>query len=216
MNESGKISRFQYLLAGLVFLGVGIFLITQAGYTERFLNLPIISSIGNRTPEKPNGFALTQSAPVKISIPKINIEADFVDLGITGNNEIEVPETTTEVGWYKFGPTPGELGPAIVLGHVDSKTGPGVFFYLGQLEPGDRIDITRADGTIAQFQVDGLERYDQSFFPTSLVYGDIEHAGLRLITCSGSYDRKQRRYDHNLVVYASLIEPPETTPPPEP
>jgi len=152
------------------------------------------------------GETLNESNPVRLKIPALNIDTTFVELGIQGNDEIEIPKGYNEVGWYKHGPTPGELGPAVVLGHVDSYSGPAVFFYLGRLDPGDTIWIEREDGTTAIFRVDKLERYPQSNFPTSLVYGDINHAGLRLITCSGSYDREQQRYDSNLIVYASLIE----------
>jgi len=152
------------------------------------------------------GEILDESAPVRLRIPSLNIDTYFVELGIQNNREIEIPSGFEEVGWYKFGPTPGELGPAVVLGHVDSYMGPAVFFYLGQLNPGDTVEIDRADGTTAVFRIDKLERYLQTEFPTSLVYGDLNYAGLRLITCSGSYDREQNRYDSNLIVYASLIE----------
>jgi len=154
-----------------------------------------------------SGHTLPESDPMRLRISKINVDASFVELGLSPNNEIEVPKSFERVGWYVHGPTPGELGPAVVLGHVDSYQGPAVLFYLGQLEPGDTIEIDREDGTTATFRVDKLERYPQSNFPTSLVYGDIDHAGLRLITCSGSYDRQQQRYDQNLIVYASLVEP---------
>jgi len=148
---------------------------------------------------------LNESDPVRLRIPSINVVASFVELGLAPDNEIEVPDTYTEVGWYVYGPTPGELGPAVVLGHVDSYKGPAIFFSLGQLNPGDTIEVERADGSVALFRVDKLERYSQSSFPTALVYGDIGYAGLRLITCSGSYDRVLQRYDSNLIVYASLI-----------
>jgi len=152
------------------------------------------------------GYTLPKSSPTRLRIPKIDIDTPFVELGLARNNEIEVPKGYEEVGWYGHGPTPGELGPAVVLGHVDSYMGPAVFFYLGQLEPGDTIEVDREDGSVAVFRVDKLERYPQSSFPTSLVYGDIDHAGLRLITCTGSYDKELKRYDSNLIVYASLIE----------
>jgi sortase (surface protein transpeptidase) len=153
------------------------------------------------------GKILSESAPVRLRIPAIKVDASFVELGLNANKEIEVPKSFTEVGWYIHGPTPGELGPAIVLGHVDSRVlGAAVFYYLGQLKPGDTIEIDRKDGSTAIFRVDELERYSQSDFPTKLVYGNIDHAGLRLITCTGTYDHSVKRYDHNLVVYASLID----------
>lgn len=150
---------------------------------------------------------LAKSLPVRLRIPALAIDTGFVaPLGLLGSGEVEVPESNTEVGWYKYSPTPGELGPAVIFGHVDSYTGPAVFFSLGQLDPGDDIYVEREDGTEAHFVVTGLERYQQSEFPTALVYGDIDHAGLRLITCSGLYNRGSGRYSHNLVVYAALKE----------
>ena len=153
------------------------------------------------------GPTLTKSEPVELIIPKLNLNTDFeVPLGLQTDNSIEVPDSYTSVGWYKFGPTPGEVGPAVILGHVDSFEGPAVFFSLGQLEVGDDIFVKRADGSTAHFKVSEMERNLQSAFPTAKVYGDINHAGLRLVTCSGSFDKGQQRYSHNLVVYAKLVE----------
>jgi sortase (surface protein transpeptidase) len=148
------------------------------------------------------------SEPVRLDIPAIELSAPFTEpLGLAANGEVGVPESYTEVGWYKFSPTPGQLGPSVILGHVDSYTGPAVFCSLGNIEVGDEVRITRADGSVAVFEVEGLERYPQSDFPTQRVYGNIEYAGLRLITCSGTYNRGAKRYTHNLVVYAKLKDP---------
>ncbi|MCI0619893.1 class F sortase [Candidatus Wolfebacteria bacterium] len=185
----------------LIVLGVSMLARTRTATQET--NAPVLAE-GELAPARV-GYTLSESAPVRLSIPKINVDAPFVSLGVDENREIEIPKGYEEVGWYEHGPTPGELGPAIVLGHVDSYEGAAVFYLLGQLEPGDVVDVTRANGTVAHFRVDKLERYLQTDFPTSLVYGDIDHAGLRLITCSGSYDRNLLRYDKNLIVYASLI-----------
>ncbi len=144
---------------------------------------------------------------VKLSIPKINLNTDFEDpLGLNEDREVETPKTFDKVGWYKYSPVPGVIGPAVVLGHVDSKSGPAVFFSLGQLEAGDDIFINRDDGSVAHFKVDFLERYEQKEFPSQKVYGNIDHVGLRLVTCSGIYLRGKQRYTHNLVVYAKLVE----------
>lgn len=153
------------------------------------------------------GPTLPEAEPVELSIPKINITAPFGSaLGLESDGAVAVPESYTEVGWYKFGPTPGEVGPAVILGHVDSFEGPAVFFSLGQLAPGDDIFVNRADGSKAHFVVTELERNDQESFPTKKVYGDINHAGLRLITCSGIFNKGKQRYSHNLIVYAKLVE----------
>ena len=152
---------------------------------------------------------LPRALPTTLRIAKINLEASFVaPLGLEASGEVSVPDSFTDVGWYQYSPTPGELGPAVVLGHVDSVKGPAVFFSLGQLEPGDEVLIDRADGNTARFLVERLERYEQVAFPTQAVYGNIDHAGLRLITCSGTYERGRDRYTHNLVVYARLATTP--------
>lgn len=144
--------------------------------------------------------------PERLLIPRLDIDASFeAPLGITENGEVAVPDGYETVGWYQYGPPPGEFGPAVVLGHVDSHTGPAVFYSLGQLVEGDEIFIERDDGSIAVFAVTTLERPSQETFPTERVYGNIDHAGLRLITCTGTYDRAHERYTHNLIVYAALV-----------
>lgn len=153
------------------------------------------------------GPILPASVPVTLRIPRLNLESSFVPpLGLLENGEVAVPDSYTHVGWYKHSPTPGALGPAVILGHVDSYAGPAVFFSLGQLEPGDDVYVDREDGTTAHFKVESLERPSQAAFPTQRVYGNIDHAGLRLITCSGIYVRGTARYTHNLIVYARLVE----------
>lgn len=150
---------------------------------------------------------LQASTPVHLRIPTVGIAAHFEKpLGLQNNQEIQVPEAYETVAYYKHGPTPGELGPSVILGHVDSYKGPAVFYSLGQLQEGDTIEIDRDDGTTAIFAVDRLERHMQSGFPTKQVYGDLDYAGLRLITCSGTFDRGIQRYSHNLIVFARLVD----------
>lgn len=175
---------------------IGLYLFTNA-------NEPVIEPV---VEEVVVAEVLPSSEPTRLRIPKLDIDTTFVPpLGLLQNGEVAVPDSYTEVGWYKFSPTPGALGPAVILGHVDSYAGPAVFFYLGQLEPGDDVFIDRADGSTAHFKVESLERPKQAEFPTERVYGDIDHAGLRIITCTGIYVRGNQRYTHNLVVYAKLV-----------
>ncbi len=149
---------------------------------------------------------LPEANPLRLRIPEIAVDAPFeAPLGLKQNGEIGVPESYETVGYYKFGPTPGEIGPAVVLGHVDSYEGPAVLFRLGQLEVGDEIMIDREDGTTATFAVTALERHEQEGFPTVKVYSDLDYAGLRLITCTGVYDHGSLRYSHNLIVFAELV-----------
>lgn len=149
--------------------------------------------------------ALAASEPTHIRIPAAHIDADFEEpLGLDASGAVGVPDSFEKVGWYKYGPTPGELGPAVVIGHVDSYRGPAVFYSLGQVSEGDEVYIDRADGTTAVFKVIGYERILQSEFPTEKVYGNLNYPGLRLITCTGTYSHSTKRYSKNLIVYARL------------
>ncbi len=149
---------------------------------------------------------LSRELPTRLRIPALGIDTTFESpLGLNADGTIGVPKSFEKVGWYKFGAAPGELGTASILGHVDSYEGAAVFYYLGQLVPGDRIFVTRANGTEAEFEVEYFERYKQSEFPNEKVYGMTDYPSLRLITCSGTFVRGEQRYTHNLVVYARLV-----------
>lgn len=175
---------------------------TERWYTNNFTSYPPEARNGTIVPQGP---ILPRSAPVGISIPTLNLSAEFESpLGLNEDETIEVPEAYDTVAWYQFSPTPGELGPAVVLGHVDSHQGPAVFFKLKELKPGDEILIKRHDGKTAVFEVTALEKYEQAGFPSELVYSDINHSGLRLVTCTGLYNDYTQRYSHNLVVFAEL------------
>lgn len=146
--------------------------------------------------------------PVELRIPSINLTAPFSQpLGLRVNQEVDVPDDYDTVGWYQHSPLPGQQGPSVVLGHVDSRDGPAVFYSLGQLQIGDEIIVQYASGTQIVFEVTANQRYEQASFPTQLVYGDIDHAGLRLVTCSGWYDPARDRYSHNRIVFAALQQP---------
>lgn len=135
-----------------------------------------------------------------------------MDLGLRADGAMQVPPTGFPAGWYTGSPTPGELGPAILAGHVDWARAPGVFFELRELSPGDEIRVVRQDGGTAVFRVTRVESFAKDSFPTETVYGDIDHAGLRLITCGGVFDRQARSYVDNLVVFAELVGADEATP----
>lgn len=154
--------------------------------------------------------ALPPSEPVAIDIPAIGVHSKVQYLGLTPDGALEVPAPGplyNQAAWYKYSPTPGSLGPAIITGHVDSaKDGPSVFFRLGDLKPTDQIRVTRSDGLVATFTVDGLSVYPKDRFPTQLVYGNTNYPALRLVTCSGPFDRSTGHYADNIVVFASLIE----------
>lgn len=155
----------------------------------------------------PAGAGMPRSQPTRITIPRIGVDAPTAPLGLDRNQQIAVPplQQADTVGWYKLGPSPGEAGTAVVVGHVDSRaTGRAVFFRLGALKPKDTIEVLRKDGKKVRFTVDGVVRYPKKKFPSALVYGHTGKAQLRLITCGGAYDKAAKSYKDNIVVFASL------------
>ncbi len=156
------------------------------------------------TPTEPAHLA--RSTPVRLQIPAIGVDSPLMDLGLTADGTMEVPPSGFPAGWYTGAPTPGELGPAIIAGHVDWN-GPGVFYHLRDLKPGDQVSVTRADGSVAVFRVTELDQFPKDQFPTDLVYGNVRVAGLRLITCGGSWSAQTGHYVDNIVVFAELVAP---------
>lgn len=148
---------------------------------------------------------ITGPRPVRIAIPAIGVDSGLMELGLESNGALEVPPGGFPAGWYSGSPVPGELGPAIIAGHVDWGGEPGVFYRLHELAPGDEITADRADGVTAVFRVASVERYAKAAFPTAEVYGDIDHPGLRLITCGGEFDTAADSYRDNTVVFADLV-----------
>lgn len=159
--------------------------------------------------DEPTGPVLARAEPVGLTIPAIGVEtADLAPLDIDSTGVLEAPQDTNTVGWYEAGPWPGQAGPAVMGAHVDSANGPAVFFRLRELSPGDEVVIARGDGTEAVFSVYGVKRYDKDAFPTRRVYGSTgNRAELRLITCDGEFERNNRSYTGNVVVYAILESP---------
>lgn len=150
---------------------------------------------------------LPASTPTSFSIPAIGAGSDLLALGLRDNGSLEVPPDGpgAPASWYNQSPTPGERGPAVLLGHVNATDGgPGVFADLRALKPGDIIEIAREDGTTARFAVDRGEQYPKDNFPTLKVYGNTEGSELRLITCDG-YDPDTGEFDDNYVVYAKRV-----------
>jgi sortase (surface protein transpeptidase) len=143
------------------------------------------------------------AAPVRLRIPAIDVDTGLEELGRAPDQSIEVPRQPSSAGWWAGGPRPGQVGPAVILGHVDSKTGPAVFFRLGELKAGVEILVERADGTTARFLVTSLERYHKSEFPSALVYYPTVEPELRLVTCGGPFDSSTGHYRDNLVVFAA-------------
>ncbi|MEV4353019.1 class F sortase [Nonomuraea sp. NPDC049625] len=146
------------------------------------------------------------STPKRIVIKRLGINAPITSVGLKKDGTIEVPpsENPNLAGWYRSMSTPGEAGPAVILGHKDTRTRPAVFSRLPELKNGDTIEIQRQDRTTAVFTVGGIEQASKKTFPTQRVYGPQENAQLHLITCGGNYDRTIGHYDDNVIVYATM------------
>jgi len=150
--------------------------------------------------------APTSSAPPeRLLIPEIGVDSTLMELGLQPDGSLEVPPAGFPAGWFTGAPVPGATGPAVMAGHVDWEGSPGVFYDLRLLEPADEITVTRTDGSSVVFAVTSVEQFDKDAFPTAAVYGDLDHPGLRLITCGGAFDPGQRSYTDNIVVFADLV-----------
>jgi sortase (surface protein transpeptidase) len=143
--------------------------------------------------------------PRRIRIPAIGVSARVISLERAPDRTMETPENFANTGWYGPGSEPGERGPAVIAGHIDSTSGPAVFYRLRELKRGNLIRIARADGSVVRFRVEGLERWPKAAFPTRRVFGRTRLAALRLVTCSGNFDPSTGHYVDNTIVYATRV-----------
>lgn len=148
--------------------------------------------------------ALQKSEPTELSIPDIGLSTSLTSVGKQPDDTLEVPKDASIPGWYRLSPTPGEIGPSIIVGHVDSPEGPAIFWRLREMKTGQIISLKRKDNTTISFKVTEVLQFEQNNFPTERVYGNTDHSALRLITCGGAYNRLTGSYSHNTVVFASL------------
>jgi sortase (surface protein transpeptidase) len=155
-----------------------------------------------RLDHQPHPLPTRPSGPMTITIPSIGVKAGIVGVGLRVDGAMQVPDPD-KVGWYKRGPRPGAPGPAVLIGHVDTRTAPAVFFRLRDLRPGDAILIRQRHGPTTRFTVVGLERHPKTALPTNRIWPTTSEPLLRLITCGGSFDDTTRHYRDNLIVYAA-------------
>lgn len=151
---------------------------------------------------------LPAAVPTFLDVPAIGVHHSLLRLGQNPDGTLQVPPLSdvADAGWDRYSPAPGQLGPAVILGHIDAATqGKGVFYELGALRRGDTVSVTRADHTVAVFRIDGVQEYTKGAFPTLTVYGNTPDAQLRLITCGGPFDSQTHHYLDNIVAFASLV-----------
>jgi hypothetical protein len=193
--------------AGACLIVGGAMAILIAVLAQQHAPAPAASAAGNIGPARVTGPTLRHSPPVSVSIPAIGVRSKLLRLGRNADGAMQVPNLDTqadEAAWYKYSVTPGQAGPAVIEGHVDSYQGPAVFFRLGALKPGDRIDVTLADGITAVFRVTGVREYAKDKYPANVIYGHVNYAALRVITCGGDFDSSTGHYLSSVVVFASL------------
>jgi sortase (surface protein transpeptidase) len=149
--------------------------------------------------------AVARSVPVAVRIPALGLAVWLTQLGLNANGTVAVPTSVQVPGWFSPGPSPGQVGSAVILGHVDSTQGPGVFFQLRTLQPGNQIEVNLADGVVATFKVTSVVEYQKTAFPDQKVYGSNGSSALQLVTCGGAFDAQTGHYLSNIVVYSSFV-----------
>ncbi len=199
------------LLAGaLVLIGSGCLIIGLQEH-QRPLAGPVPSARAPKAlktkeaPAKVAILATAHSTPVELTIPAISLTVSLSTLGLNADGTVQVPTDIQQPGWYGLGPSPGEIGSAVILGHVDSYEGPAVFFKLRSLVAGDIVDTSLADGVTAQFKVTSVAMYLKTNFPDQAVYTSHGYSALQLVTCGGAFDAQTGHYLSNIVAYTSLV-----------
>jgi len=192
---------------GIFLVAGGAVAILVAVLAQQHAPAPAASAAGDIGPGGAQGPVLRQSLPASVSIPEIGVQSKLLRLGRNQDGTMQVPNLLTsanEAAWYKYSVTPGQVGTAVIEGHVDSYQGPAVFFRLGALRPGNHIDVTLADGVTAVFRVTGVREYAKDKYPANIVYAPTHYAALRVITCGGDFDPTTGHYLGSVVVFASL------------
>jgi Sortase domain len=200
-------------VTGVSLIAFGALAILIAVLAQQHAPAPAPSAAGKIGPAAAKGPRLRQSPPVSVAIPAIGVQSNLLRLGRNEDGTMQVPDLSTQANlaaWYKYSVTPGQIGTAVIEGHVDSYEGPAVFFRLGALKPGNHIDVTLADGVTAVFRVTGVREYAKAEYPASIIYGPSDYAALRVITCGGTFDPTTGHYLSSVVVFASLVSSAHT------
>lgn len=208
-NGSRRARRWWVVAAALLLVAVGCL---TFGLTDH--RHPLAGPVGPQLPPPaevndsalmPSDLGLARSIPITLSIPAIGVSVPLSQLGLNWDGSVQVPTDVQEPGWYRFGPSPGQVGSAVILGHVDSYQGAAVFYELPTLQAGDQVQVGLADGVVADFVVDTVVMYPKVQFPSSLVYASHGYSALQLVTCGGTFDAQTGHYLSNVVVYTSYV-----------
>ncbi|WP_307873237.1 class F sortase [Paractinoplanes ovalisporus] len=192
----------------LALLFLGLFVVAMGIGAATTIDLGGLFNGPEKNQPPPRAFpVLEPSRPERLSIPAINVQAPILEVGLASDGSVGVPplKRHNEAGWFDGGPTPGQFGPALIVGHADTRTGPSVFKQLPKLKPGQRIEVTRADNSVAVFEVNSVEHFDKGKLPVQRVYSDYTRPSLRLMTCGGRWVGGSTGYSDNIIVFASLV-----------
>jgi Sortase domain len=208
-RTSGSLRARVAGLAGILLIAGGGAAVGVVVAAQQHAPQPSLAAAGATRPGAGHarGPSLRRSLPVSVDIPAIGVASKLLHLGVNSDGTIRVPSLYArpdEAAWFKYSAAPGQIGASVIEGHLDGYHGPAVFYRLGSLRPGDRIDVTLADGVTAIFRVTGVRQYLKSRFPARAVYGTTGYAALHLVTCGGAFDRATGHYLSSTVVFASL------------
>lgn len=207
-RATGPVVLVLLALAGFGLIGASL----PDGPTARppqppaLVNSPVGAAATSPEAAHPVPSGRPRSVPSQIVIPKIGVHASIMKIGSNPDGTVEVPplDQAQLAGWYEPGASPGEIGNAVIVGHVDSaELGPAVFFSLGDLRPGDMVGVVREDGEQVDFTIESVRSYPKNDFPTELVYGPTDQIALRVVTCGGVFDEAAGDYPDNIVVFAT-------------
>ncbi|MBU2669469.1 class F sortase [Actinoplanes bogorensis] len=213
MRGRGQGKPWPIGLIALALLFLGLFVVAMGIGAATNVDLGGLFSGPARNEPPPRAFpVLDPSRPERLTIPAINVEAPILEVGLAADGTVGVPplKRHNEAGWFDGGPTPGQFGPALIVGHADTRTGPSVFHELPKLKPGQRIEVERADNSVAVFEVNSVEHFDKGKLPVQRVYSDFTRPSLRLMTCGGRWVGGSTGYADNIVVFASLVSAKKT------
>jgi sortase (surface protein transpeptidase) len=202
-----KHAAWLVLGAGLIVAGVGAAGLAQTRQpvTAQYGAAPTLPAPTGPVVAAPRQGPAEVSLPVALTIPSIGVQTSLIRLGLTASGALQVPPSTAVAGWYTGSPRPGALGSSVIAGHIDSYLGPGVFYRLRLLRPGNKIYVRQADGRLATFRVTAVRQYPKAHFPTARVYGPTPDAELHLITCGGVFDAATGTYLSNVVVFSTEV-----------
>lgn len=204
-----SISRWVLIVAVPVGLAAVLAVSLNRGHHSEPVRHPApqpVTSVSAPPKADPATMSRPAAAPVRLRIPAIDVATRVVRLGLKPDKTVRVPKNADDAGWFRLGPPPGQLGSAVILGHVDSAQGPAVFYRLKTLHAGDRIHVSLSNDTTAHFEITSITTYANEAFPARQIYnGNPEAPSLNLVTCGGAYDRKSGTYQSNVVAHAEFL-----------